>query len=194
MNRMKFILLTAIITLSSTSFSLKATEPDVDYDRGIQLLDAGQYKDALKAFGRSAKKGNLDAEYQIGIMFLEGQGINPNPEDAAYWFRKAAQNGHAASQFEIGYCFLNGTGVQKDERMAGEWFWRAAEQGDPDAALLVARMYRNGTGMKQDTEMARKYFRIAADAGIEEAKSELDRLPAPIKKPAKQTYNKRKRK
>ena len=77
-------------------------------------------------------------------MFLEGQGINPNPEDAAYWFRKAAQNGHAASQFEIGYCFLNGTGVQKDERMAGEWFWRAAEQGDPDAALLVARMYRDG--------------------------------------------------
>ena len=127
-----FISLSAIISAKADN---TAVHPDIDYDTAMEMLQAGNYLDALKSFGLSAKKGNQDAQYQIGLMFLEGQGVSASAEDAAYWFRKAAQNGHAASQFEIGYCFATGAGVQSDERIAAEWFWRAAEQGDPDAAF-----------------------------------------------------------
>lgn len=172
------LLLTALSLLPSVmTVQAVGNNDDQDYEAGLRLLDLGQYMDALKSFGRSAKNGNTDAQYQIGIMFLEGEGMKANPEDAAYWFRKAAQNGHVLSQFEIGRCFLTGTGVQADERMAAEWFWRAAEQGDPDAALYVARMYRDGRGMRQDTDKARKYYNQAVAAGIPEAARELEQLP-----------------
>lgn len=143
-----------ILLLLFAPMSVYGSEPpaDTDYDAGVELLEQGHYLEALKCFGRSANNGNPDAQYQIGIMFLEGEGMNVNPEDAAYWFRKAAQNGHAPSQFEIGNCFLTGTGVQRDDRIAAEWFWRAAEGGDPDGALYVARMYRDGRGVSRNLE------------------------------------------
>ena len=175
----KLLLVTLSLLPSALTAQAAEENEDRDYEAGLRLLDLGQYMDALKSFGRSAKNGNTDAQYQIGIMFLEGEGMKANPEEAAYWFRKAAQNGHALSQFEIGRCFLTGTGVQSGERMAAEWFWRAAEQGDPDAALYVARMYRDGRGMKQDIDKARKYYKLAVAAGIKEAVQEMEQLPAP---------------
>lgn len=154
---------------------------DDDYDRGETLYEQGRYAEALKAFGRSAHAGNSDAQYQIGLMFMEGQGIKANPKDAAYWWRKAAQNGHASSQYEIARCFEMGTGVQSDLRIAAEWYWRAAEQGDPDAALAVARMYRDGRGMGKNLTKARKYFQTAARAGLPQAQAELKALPKSTK-------------
>lgn len=194
MNMMRHFSIPALLLALMTALPVNAATDtsDKDYDLGVRLLDTGQYLDALKAFGKSAKAGNTEAQYQIGIMFLEGQGITANPADAAYWFRKAAQNGHVPSQFEIGYCFMNGVGVQADDRMAAEWFWRAAEQGDPDAALYVARMYRDGRGMGQDLEQARKYYTKAAAAGIAEAETELGQLPAPKAKPRRPGKKKRK--
>lgn len=178
--------------VSATAIDTEPVSSDLCYSQGMEMLEAGDYKEALKAFGRSAKEGNHDAQYQIGLMFLEGKGVAENPEDAAYWFRKAAQNGHVASQFEIGYCFANGIGVQHDARIAAEWFWRAAENGDPDAAFYLARMYRDGVGMPADTEKARKYYKMAADQGLPEAADEMSRLPAP--KAAKATHAKGNRK
>lgn len=177
------------LLLVVTVFPARAEDSeDADYLLGEELLAKGEYLDALKAYGRSAKNGNSEAQYRIGMIFLEGEGLNANPQDAAYWFRKAAQNGHAPSQFAIGECFMNGTGVQQDTRMAAEWFWRAAEQGHPEAALYVARMYRDGVGMKQDTARARKYFKKAVAAGVTEAESELNALPSePTRKPHKST-------
>jgi hypothetical protein len=173
-----FISLSAIISAKADN---TAVHPDIDYDTAMEMLQAGNYLDALKSFGLSAKKGNQDAQYQIGLMFLEGQGVSASAEDAAYWFRKAAQNGHAASQFEIGYCFATGAGVQSDERIAAEWFWRAAEQGDPDAAFYLARMYRDGRGIQKNIEKARKYYKMAAGQGLPEAQEELSQLPPPPK-------------
>ncbi len=163
---------------------------DAEYDAGVRDLDAGDYAAALKAFGLSAREGNSDAQYQLGIIYMDGLGVRSNAEEAAYWFRKAAQNGHMASQFEIGHCFATGSGVQQDSRIAAEWYWRAAEQGDPDAAFYLARMYRDGVGMKVDIEKARYYFRQASEAGLPEATDELSALPAPAPKVAKASTRK----
>ena len=177
MKTLKFLIYTILLTACALPAHSTEIGEDDDYILGEELFAKGEYVDALKAYGRSAKNGNSEAQYRIGMMFLEGDGLNANPQDAAYWFRKAAQNGHAPSQFAIGECFMNGTGVQQDTRMAAEWFWRAAEQGHPEASLYVARMYRDGIGMRQDMARARKYYKKAIAAGIPEAESELNALP-----------------
>ncbi|MCM1318924.1 MAG: sel1 repeat family protein [Muribaculaceae bacterium] len=190
----KLLIFSLILTITHISaWAVSPANEDADYAQGERYLNNGEYLDALKAFGKAAKNGNSDAQYRIGMMFLEGEGMNANPEDAAYWFRKAAQNGHAPSQFAIGECFMKGIGVQQDSRMAAEWFWRAAEQGHAEAALYVARMYRDGKGMRQDTERARKYYKKAIAAGLTEAESELKALPESTVKKAKTAQQKRKK-
>ena len=46
--------------------------------------------------------GNPDAEYRLGLMYLEGRGVEQSRDKAARWLRRAAQNGHdqAASLLE----------------------------------------------------------------------------------------------
>ena len=171
-----------------------AATPADDFRQGESLYDSGDYLSALKAWGRAAKEGNTEAQYRIGLMFMDGKGMKPNPGDAAYWFRKAAQNGHAAAQFEIAYCFEHGVGVQRDQRIAAEWYWRAAEQGDPDAAFNLAAMYRDGRGMTRDLDKARKYYAIAAKGGLADAQAELDKLPAPQKQVAHHRSSRKSRK
>jgi len=178
------------LLLLTYALILHADTPDNDYNAGLEQLSAGDYIAAQRSFGIAAKRGNTDAQYQLGIIYLEGLGVNKSPEDAAYWFRKAAQNGHAASQFEIGCCFETGTGVLEDQRIAAEWLWRAADQGDADAALHLARHYRDGIGKPRDIEKARRYYKQAQQGGITEAEAELNRLP-PSKAPQKKTAAKR---
>ncbi len=38
--------------------------------------------------------GNPDAEYRLGLMYLEGRGVQESRDKAARWFRRAAQKGH----------------------------------------------------------------------------------------------------
>lgn len=38
--------------------------------------------------------GNPDAEYRLGLMYLEGRGVRKSRDKAARWFRRAAEKGH----------------------------------------------------------------------------------------------------
>lgn len=179
------------LLLLASALILHAATPDNDYNAGLEQLSAGDYIAAQRSFGLAAKRGNTDAQYQLGIIYLKGLGVNKSPEDAAYWFRKAAQNGHSASQFEIGRCFETGTGVLEDQRIATEWLWRAADHGHADAALHLARHYRDGIGKPRDIEKARRYYKQAKQGGITEAAAELDRLPTTSNAQKKMTAAKR---
>jgi hypothetical protein len=69
------------------------------------LANASQSEDAQAAFGRHdyqtalkilrllADKGNADAEYQIGNMYLLGLGIKRDRDEANSWYAKAASHG-----------------------------------------------------------------------------------------------------
>ena len=55
--------------------------------------NTGQYQQAFKEFQRLAKLGHKDAIYNIGVMFLYGQGVSKNLVDAHSWFSLAADYG-----------------------------------------------------------------------------------------------------
>ena len=38
--------------------------------------------------------GDPNAEYRLGLMYLEGRGVQESRDKAARWFRRAAQDGH----------------------------------------------------------------------------------------------------
>lgn len=53
----------------------------------------GNYSGAFKEFTRLAKLGNEDAIFNIGVMYLHGQGVEQNLVQANAWFRLAADFG-----------------------------------------------------------------------------------------------------
>jgi TPR repeat protein len=43
---------------------------------------------------RAALQGHTEAEYQLGVMYLEGRGVAQDFDEALGWFVRAARKGH----------------------------------------------------------------------------------------------------
>jgi TPR repeat protein len=101
-------------------------------------------------FRKAADRGNADAQFNLGYMYTEGQGMRRDQVAGARWYRKAADQGRANAQFNLALLYQNGKGVPRDYGAAATWFRKAADQGYVDAQLNLGIMYSNGQGVPQD--------------------------------------------
>src|SRR5437667_7467857 len=70
---------------------------------------AYQQKDYGTAFKEStvlAEQGNADAQVLLGRMYMMGQGVLKDPEQAIRWFKAAAGEGNADAQYFLGAIYL----------------------------------------------------------------------------------------
>ena len=133
-----------------------------DVDEGVRAIGSGDYAKAMKIFKAD---GSAVAQLNIGVMYLQGQGVRKDMREANKWFLKAAIRGNTQAQNNIAYSYLEGIGIQKDEREAVKWFRKAAEQGDSQAQANLGGCYLLGRGIIIDIQEAKKWFRKAAEQG-----------------------------
>src|SRR6266498_2255297 len=55
-----------------------------------------------------------DAQYNLAVCYINGEGIEKNLEKAFYWFQKAAENGNIDAQCCLGYLYYTGEGAEKN--------------------------------------------------------------------------------
>ncbi len=106
------------------------------YQKGFGAYERGNYDTALKEWRPLAKQGLSQAQYNLGLMYAEGEGVAQEYQEAAKWIRLAATQGNANAQFNLGGMYYKGKGLHKDYVLAHLWVSRAAEQGFPKAATL----------------------------------------------------------
>ncbi len=99
-------------------------------DEGLRAYKRGDYVTALKELELSAEQGDARAQYNLGSMYYNGEGITRNYKEAFKWFRKASEQGNASAQYKLGVMYYEGKGVTRDEMEALKWWRKAAEQGD----------------------------------------------------------------
>lgn len=84
-------------------------------------------------FFRAAEQGYADAQFNLGLMYINGEGVPQDIPHAVELFQKAAEQGHVDAQNNLGAMYFTGEGVTRDEKKAIEWFEKAAAQGNEDA-------------------------------------------------------------
>lgn len=89
---------------------------------------------------QAAKQGNVDAQYNLGVMYAIGQGVRQDYTQAVQWCRRAAEQGHAGAQFNLGVMYAEGRGVRQDLALAQEWFGKACQNGDQDGCDIYQRL------------------------------------------------------
>lgn len=102
-------------------------------EEAIAAGDRGDHAGALKIYQSLAAQGNADAEYKLGVMYANGQGVVQNYEEALKWYRSAAAQGHAGAQVNLGAMYVQGLGVAQDPIRAHMWFNLGAVSGAPAA-------------------------------------------------------------
>jgi TPR repeat protein len=58
----------------------------------------------------SAEAGNTSAQYRLGLLYGEGNGLLQDSLQAKEWVEKAAMQGHAGAQLHLGTLYLKGNG------------------------------------------------------------------------------------
>ncbi|MCK5237299.1 MAG: ankyrin repeat domain-containing protein, partial [Deltaproteobacteria bacterium] len=66
-------------------------------DEGIKAYENGDYKTALKEFRKAAKAGDAGAQFYLGRMYYNGEGVSQDYEEAVKWFSKSAEQGYVGS-------------------------------------------------------------------------------------------------
>ena len=123
-----------------------------------------------------AEKGDAKAQYNLGGMYLRGEGVEKDLKEGIKWYRKAAEQNYALAQYGLGWMYQYGQGVEKDIKEAVKWYRKAAEQNHPDAQYNLGVMYDNGEGVGEDDKEAVKWYRKAAGQNFEPAKAALKKL------------------
>ena len=110
-----------------------ASQAWADFKAGVEAYQRGDYATALTEFRPLAQQGNANAQFGLGVMYLEGVGVPQDDAEALRWFRRAAVQGNAKAQNNLGQMYRKGQGVPQDYVQAHMWVNLAATQGREDA-------------------------------------------------------------
>ena len=109
-----------------------------------------------------AEDDERDAQYLLGLLHFNGQGVPRDHAAAAVWFHRAANEGQTEAQYRLGLMHRDGQGVSQDYDDAAGWLRRAAASGHAKAGFVRDRIYRTGKLTPQDPgeqfELADGYF------------------------------------
>ena len=86
---------------------------------------------------RKAQKGDVEAQYDLGVMYAEGQGVAQNYGEAMKWVKKAAKKGNAEAQYKLGWMYAAGKGVSRNPGKAEKWYRKAADRGHIAARKML---------------------------------------------------------
>ena len=142
MNKLHSLVLAITLLVGSVSVAIAQ-----DYDKGVAAYNAGDYQTALIYFidiadgppyeyddGSIKWPGlpvypNVSAEYYLGLMYEEGQGVLQNYVEAFRLYHLVAEQGDASSaeaQYRLGSMYQNGQGVTQNNVLAHMWYSIAA--------------------------------------------------------------------
>ena len=136
-----------------------------DFESGVKAYEQGDYPAAFKIMRKAAEDGNIKAINNVGLMYVNGEGIEQDDKAAFEWFFRAANKNNADAQYNLAFMYWTGRSVEQNTAEAMKWYHKAAEQGFADAAFNLAMIYFNGFDVEQDKTQALKWFKLAAENG-----------------------------
>jgi len=117
------------------------------YEKGYGPVTSAAEADQLykSAFPELKKLANEDAAAQtaLGIMYLQGKGVDRSDAEAFKLFQKAAESGHIEANFYLGQCYQEGLGVVISAEKAIKCHLKNAKKGYPPSQLALGKAYLN---------------------------------------------------
>lgn len=96
------------------------------FEDGEDAYNRGDFASAARSWLLAAELGDVEAQYNLGLLYVDGQGVPQDNVEAAEWWRLAAEQGYAHAQHNLGVMYAKGQGVPQDNAEAAKWRRRAA--------------------------------------------------------------------
>jgi TPR repeat protein len=162
------------------------------FKSGTQAYIAGDHTKGLTALQYAAENGHPVAQWKLGRIYADGDGVKADPYKAFRYFSQVASNNAETSPFlpqarfvanafvALGGYHLDGipnTEVKADPGRAAQLFRYAATYfGDADAQYQLGRIHLEGRGAQKDSRAAARWLYSAANKGQYRAQALLGQM------------------
>lgn len=139
-----------------------------------KALDNQEYKKAYELLSPLAEAKNVEAQTRLGIMYVNGQGVEMDPTKGLSIIMEAAKQGYDMAQvyaldmyidiaragntgamYNVAGMCLKGWGGEQDKSVCLGWLEEAARLGHEKSGKMLAKIYTEGTyGITPDEEKA----------------------------------------
>ncbi len=99
--------------------------------------------DPVSDVRKLAEQGNPEAQFALGTLYRDGQGVEQDLKQTIKWWEKAAELGYVDAQFALGNIYSGGYGVTRDYVLSYMWFDITAAQTGTVWLEPIARSNRD---------------------------------------------------
>ena len=134
------------------------------FEDAVDAHARGDYAKALRLIRPLANDGNATAQFNLGVMYLAGHGVQQDYSAQHYGFGKLQSKATPSpiqSRDPVSRRPRRGAGRYRGRNVVSQ----GADQGDAIAEFLLGNQYANGKGVPQDYSEAMIWFRRAAAQG-----------------------------
>lgn len=117
---------------------------DQAFALGVEAAAAGNFAEAYCHWRPLADYGDRQAQYRLGWMYANGEGLRQDYRVAADWWEKAARQGHLDANLAVARAYRTGRGRDKDADQAVYWLLVAARGGSAEAGEVLRGMAASG--------------------------------------------------
>ena len=157
-----------------------------------EALRSGEKAQAVISLEYAAEHGHSYAQWKLGRMFADGDGVTRDDLRAFSYFQKLADSyaddnpagpraRFVSNAFvALGQYYLDGipnSSVTPSPELARRMFGHAASYfGDPEAQFQLASLYLTGNGVARDAKRAVPWLVLASNKGHYKAQANLGRI------------------
>ena len=116
-------------------------------------------------FTQAAEQNHEYAAYALGKLYLSGDGIPKDVQQAVRWLQVAADQNNSYAAYRLGKLYLAGEDVPKDVEAAIRWLNQSAEQENQFAQYALGKLYLCGHDVPRDKEKAIPLLMASATQG-----------------------------
>jgi TPR repeat protein len=143
------LLIAVVLALTCLATSVQA------YDKAVKenhdgAVERGDHEAAMRELRPLAEQGIASAQFKLGLLYANGQGVPKDDAQARQWYEKSATQGHAAAQANLGVILVYARGGPQDYKMAVYGVRLSANQGSDVAQRKLGLMCERGDGVQQD--------------------------------------------
>jgi TPR repeat protein len=179
------------LALAAPAFaqSDEATDGDPAVDQAGSAGEAydaflnGRYEEAIAIWLPLANNGDAAAQFNMGVMYANGLGVDRDMAVAMDWWEHAARQLHVRSAHNLALAMLAGEPRDGAHEDAGtdytavlRYLKIGSDAGYPNSEYTLGKLYAEGVGVEKDPRRAAELFLSAAIKGFAKAQYNLGKI------------------
>ena len=173
----RLALLVALFSCLAGPLALGANdETPPDFFAAYTAYEQGDHETAHRVWLVLAKRGDVDAQFNLSALYDNGLGVARDVKKAALWYDRAAVRNVGPAELVLAHILRRGEVGPPDGEQALHRLRSAAHRGSARAQFELGVAYDRGVGVTQNYATAAVWYEKAAAQGLAEAKYNLATL------------------